>query len=86
MWIRSQNGESLRKYEGLVINFHNKKQILGEPNFYQPDGKIVEGYILGDYDSEKRALEVFEEIQRALLGNLTFGMNSNTKIYQMPEK
>ena len=62
MWIRSQDGMSLRQYDGIFINYWKEKEICGDAKFLERDSD--EAYFtLGRYESKERALEVLDEIQ-----------------------
>lgn len=64
MWIRSQDGMSLRKHDGIFINHLNGKEVCGDANFQEEDNQSY--FVLGKYKTEERALEVLEHIQEKL--------------------
>lgn len=61
--IKSQDGESIRKYNGVNVDPNDRGVINGtvlEPfNF----NETVAYYELGEYESEERAKEVMDEIE-----------------------
>lgn len=84
LWIRSQDKMLLSKAVDIRIVIE------------QEGASIIDdttSYILGMYKSEKRALEVLDEIQKAQLGNYHYrcpsnvkvSNNENTIVYEMPE-
>ena len=69
LWIRSQDKMNLESVHSINVNYLNKKQIICN---YEPDfiGSQGEYYILlGEYETEQRALEVLDEIQSFLENN-----------------
>lgn len=62
LWIRSQDKMNLVKVNKVNINYQNKKQIIANyiPDFVGTQGEYYE--LLGTYDSEKRAMEILNEI------------------------
>lgn len=69
LWIRSQNKMNLESVHSVSINYLNKKQLICN---YEPDfiGNQGEYYVLlGEYETEQRALEVLDEIQSFLENN-----------------
>lgn len=86
MWIRSMSKKHLVDVNHLYSN--NKFQIITTTNCF--DGE--EYIILGTYDSEERALEVLDLIQRKLIQGTKFdSVNRNKRVtkdfvFKMPEK
>lgn len=92
LWIRSQeNYEAditprLIKVNNLALDYE------GENDSYYI--VVNEGIEIAYYHSEKRALEVLDEIQEAQLGNYHYrcpsnvkvSNNENTIVYEMPKK
>lgn len=69
LWIRSQDKMNLESVHSINVNYLNKKQIICN---YEPDfiGNQGEYYVLlGEYETEQRALEVLDEIQSFLENN-----------------
>ena len=69
LWIRSQDKMNLESVHSINVNHLNKKQIICN---YEPDfiGNQGEYYVLlGEYETEQRALEVLDEIQSFLENN-----------------
>lgn len=69
LWIRSQDKMHLESVHSINVNYLNKKQIICN---YEPDfiGNQGEYYVLlGEYETEQRALEVLDEIQSFLENN-----------------
>lgn len=84
MWIRSQDGKYLGDCKRLHIEKCGNSYRIINQVFYQ--AKAVDHDMLGTYEMEERAVEVLDEIQKALIENLSYGMTSNNKIYQMPKE
>lgn len=61
LWIRSQDKKRLIRADGLIEH-------LNEIWVYEP--KEDYSLVVGTYDTEKRALEVLDEIQQCITGNL----------------
>lgn len=55
LWIRSQDKTILVNVEYILLNVLDETEIRGK------------GFILGEYKSKERALEVLDEIQNAIL-------------------
>lgn len=71
LWIRSQDKTKLDKASGLYISGCEDLRIFQvfkpTPNkFYIHNG----GYIYGEYKTKERCLEIVDEIQDALCGNV----------------
>lgn len=91
MWIRSQEGMSLRQYDGIFINYHNKTEVCGDSKSLEVDSD--ESYFtLGRYETKERALEVLDEIQNKIaeveLNKLMPDrwISADDFIYEMPEE
>jgi hypothetical protein len=94
LWIRSQDKTSLVKVDNLYISVGNYICYYVEkgkeiPNtYYRPSGE------LGRYKSQKRALEVLDEIQNKInlinlghdFGSPMVDLKNPTYIYQMPKE
>ncbi|WP_368490750.1 hypothetical protein [Clostridium sp. BJN0013] len=98
MWIRSQDKKAMVKIQATNINYNQPGQILG---WIPPFDTLDSCFILGDYGTDKRAIEVLDEIQNEISNCVEFthttkflskseGNVSNTStsyiVYQMPEK
>ena len=78
LWIRSQDKKTLVKSDYItIIWFPFHYSIVGYLN-----GKIKHK-ILGSYKTQKRAIEILDEIED-LLQNAYVG-NANRIVYKMPE-
>lgn len=87
LWIRSQDKTTLQQIiDGLGIVYENSKfkictKDIASKTFY-----------LGAYKTQKRALEVLDEIQKALEANDDFEYTgracicNNNLIYEMPKE
>ena len=64
MWIRTQDREMLMNCNAVGIGLEDDKSIYSN------------GYVLGTYSSKERALEVLDDIQYALDGELA--------VFEMP--
>lgn len=90
MWIRSQDGTKLSPNNGLFIAENGKIfDVRMEHKFYD------NGIIFGQYKSEKRCIEILDEIQAVIKNRYeTFtnkeewDSNSNTYgiVYEMPKE
>lgn len=91
LWIRSQDKKNLVNIQGTNINYNNSGQILGWIN---PVDTVdyTSAFILGDYDTDERAIEVLDMIQHqltncsgldAISGVMRFYKET---VFQMPEK
>lgn len=77
LWIRSQDKMNLESVHSINVNHLNKKQIICN---YEPDfiGNQGEYYVLlGEYETEERALEVLDEIQNILLPKYLIRFDEN---------
>ena len=82
LWIRSQNKKRLMKVE--MVEFD--KQIDGPAIIYSHE------YMLGEYETKERALEVLDDIHNVLKGNVENHINkfdlyrdNNVIVYEMPK-
>lgn len=94
LWIRSQDKSSIVKVDNLYVSVGNYicyyvekgKEVPG--TYYRPSGE------LGRYETQERALEVLDEIQRLItdLQYLNYGIKNDEfcsyrpNVYEMPEK
>lgn len=78
LWIRSQDREELRPNPRLGIEKNMNSWYIVDRYAFDSS------YALGRYKTEKRAIEVLDEIQD-LLQNAYVG-GSNRIVYQMPEE
>ena len=63
LWIRSQNKLTLTKVNSVVIDCNDQKKLVANYiEFYDSEDYTL----LGEYDTEERALEVLNEIQNLL--------------------
>jgi len=82
LWIRSQDRDELIKADNIYITTCNE------------GWAIRSGIALGKYRTQERALEVLDEIEKLLKGNiLSHHINKfdiyngeNIKIYEMPKE
>jgi glutamate dehydrogenase/leucine dehydrogenase len=72
LWIRSQNKGALIKVEMLGNTDGVIKSYLGQNQT-----------ILGEYKSNKRAVEVLDEIQKVIS---TYNTENGNYIYEMPQE
>ena len=84
LWIRSQDKKKLVKCESVSIG--------GYKSHKDETALWCGQFNCGTYKTEKRALEVLDEIQKLLEPEITFTCNGNilsvteyTKIYEMPK-
>lgn len=77
MWIKHQDKQSLRVYQGICIDYQDENEILGDAPY--PEGESENYFVLGRYNSKERALEVIGEIEEHL--NL-----QRSCVYEMPEE
>ena len=97
MWIRSQDKKRIFDMTGSNIEIGIGNIVFGYGNTFDSNDIST---ILGHYETEKRAIEVLDEICNAYLnlniakGSEFFGMNSSmgyfggyvkNGVYQMPE-
>lgn len=89
MWVRSQNGKTLVNVNTISIE---KPEIIMSVDD-EPSINIVGGdYILGSYESNGRALEVLNEIQKHLVVGVSYDTlyhgrrDIHQKVFNMPEK
>ena len=89
LWIRSQKGLILKKINELMVEHK-----AGENIYFITDGRSC---VLGEYETNERALEVLDEIQKYLekMGTTELltdkiGILNGTKhygiVYEMPEE
>lgn len=86
LWIRSQNREQLSKPNKLYVKILNEEryEILSGEGFY----------VLGNYKTKERALEVLDEIQAELilmpdeadLHGLKLEQLTDNIVYEMPKE
>lgn len=87
LWIRSQDRKNLDKVEDLEVYAGGNKS---NNHFFIKSC----GNYLGEYETEKRALEVLDEIQKYIGDNFNqeevsqfLGLNAkNRMIYEMPKE
>jgi len=58
--IKSQDGKSVRKYDGVNIDYANSKKIIAQTALDMGEKSV---YSLGTYESEERAKEVMAMIE-----------------------
>ena len=63
LWIRNQSKTRLIKANDVHLDYENK--IMSDK------------YFMGEYETEKRALEVLDEIQKLLVGDLLVFTNTD---------
>lgn len=94
LWIRSQDKSSIVKVDNLYVSVGNYICYYVEkgkevPNtYYRPSGE------LGRYKTQKRAIEVLDEIQDELISSDFMPIEKNeevltcgsARVYEMPEK
>lgn len=64
IWVRSQDKQILMYCTNFIINFQNKKQIISDAGYYEPDAESYR--MLGEYPTEERAFRVLDEMQEHL--------------------
>lgn len=90
MWIRSQDGMSLRQYDGIFVNYLDGLEVCGDSKFQQED--TDPHFALGRYETEERALEVLNEIQNNIsyieLAKIrdAYPISEDDFIYEMPKE
>lgn len=72
LWIRSQDRYELRKVKGVVMAQEGKFFAI-----YPVTKDLGELEILGHYKSEERAIEVLDEIQKLLIGDVIVFKNTD---------
>ncbi|MCT8978285.1 hypothetical protein N4T77_16985 [Clostridium sp. CX1] len=83
MWIRSKNKRCLGDYKELVVV---SKSIYGYSNCGD------DNTVLGEYETEERALEVMEQIEQRLIhgcehDDMTANRRTQKKfVFRMPER
>lgn len=89
LWVRSQKGLILKKINELMVEHK-----AGENIYFITDGRSC---VLGEYETNERALEVLDEIQMhikkqdtdELLVNsdgIITGQKHYSRVYEMPEE
>lgn len=76
MWIRSQNKKTLMEVNKIYTTYDkvtSKHQIKSA------------NIVLATYKTKDRAIEIIGEIQEAIIDNISFGVTSNKKVYELPE-
>lgn len=94
LWIRSQDKMNLESVHSINVNYLNKKQIICncEPDFIGSQGEYY--VLLGEYETEERALEVLDEIQKKInlinlghdFGSPMVDLKNPSYIYEMPKE
>lgn len=91
IWIRSQDKLSLREYGGICIDYHGRKHIYGDAKFQEEGAEPY--FVLGEYETEERAIAVLDEIQEAIekeVETTVVYFEGDTckgyRVFQMPEK
>ena len=96
LWIRSQNRGSIIKAKEISLERSNKREGWVVMKVNITDGS--NGWIIGEYETEERALEVLDEIHQRLINlqcieiigaaNITQQMKRNgiDCVYEMPEE
>ena len=94
LWIRSQDGSQLISTNNIFV----RKYSTGENNTKHKitciDNKLYRGWCnLGLYETKERALEVLDDIQDLLMGDIENHINKfdiyngkNIKVYNMPKE
>lgn len=86
MWVRSQDGRILVRVQYLSISHANQKQICGDIGVSEND------FILGEYATEERALEILDNVQYHLKirSEHTLGTEGDSYkgyfVFQMPKE
>lgn len=90
MYIRSQNRKLLIPIDNLVINVSKIDEIIASNTNIK--NKDNEYYMLGTYESKNRAIDILNEIQKALeityfdkIGFASCLPNYKNGIYNMPK-
>ncbi len=81
LWIRSQDKEILKKFKMLEISESNRG------SYYIISGE----YVIGEYKTRERALEILDDIQHEILNKqelqrLEFLRQEETIVVEMPEE
>lgn len=74
MWVRSQDKESLRNYQGF---YKKDNSIYGDNYSWFP---------LGTYVTEERIIEILDDIQKELKNYQPASKYQYITVYEMPEK
>jgi len=82
--IKSQNKRSLVKCENVFI-WQEEKDTNTEKNQIRGNYDSENGWVLGEYKSEKRCLQIMDEIVKHI-DYVTTTDNKVSPVYQMPEK
>lgn len=80
LWIRSQNKKELIPNPQFGIEQCEERYYIVDRYNFGND------FILGEYKSEERALEVLDEIQKLLIALPRTEIPFNDVVYQMPEE
>lgn len=78
LWVRSQKGLILKKVNELMVEHK-----AGENIYFITDGRSC---VLGEYETNERAVEVLDEIEKQLLNAIFLGDHSTVATYIMPEE
>jgi hypothetical protein len=78
MWIRTQDKRRMKDVDDCGLS-KNGLQIFS----YNPSGKYNFSLLLGEYETEKRSLEILDDIQERLLGKNLVPTQTDVKIKGM---
>jgi hypothetical protein len=92
LWIRSQDKAILGKFDLININYSKDTQIIGWSGSVREEG--TDSYmVLGEYETNDRALQVLDEIQKQITTSITYAVDisenehvTSAYVYQMPEE
>lgn len=77
MWIRSQDKRNLMEINKITVS---------KTHIYANDTEESPGTLIGTYIAYGRAIEVLDDIQKAVIENIHFGCTSNKVVYEMPKE
>lgn len=89
MWVRSQDKKGLVYSNRIYVDFrHGKYRIINQVAYQECDDYDV----LGEYETEERAIEVLNDIHCTLTNGYSLATNTingtwqSSVVYVMPEK
>lgn len=81
MWIRSQDRKSLYEIKNRICIFHDDEDTDTSFEISLGDSSLT---ILGEYDTEERAIEVIDEIVFEMINIKHDNFSTENIVYQMP--
>ncbi len=92
LWIRNQNKEALVHINGMIITKAHRIG-NGKDELVYMIKETSSDTLLGEYETKRRALEVLDDIQDLLMGDVENHINKfdiyngdNIKVYNMPQR